>query len=76
MTVYRSTVAATAAQDAITAHSTGTPAGLCTGCGEREPCRTREAAHATLARLGILARRTPGASGPHWQQGRAHHETP
>jgi hypothetical protein len=57
-----------AAQSTIDAHSVGTPAGRCAACGEREPCRTREAAHATLAAFNILARRRPGHSGTHWRR--------
>ena len=55
-----------AAQAAIDEHSMGTAAGLCAACGEREPCRTRDSAHATLARAGIMPQRTPGHAGGHW----------
>ena len=58
-----------AAQAAISAHSAGTPTGKCAACGEREPCRTRNTAHATLAAFGILPRRTPSRAGAHWQHG-------
>ena len=66
VTAYVSAEVVQAAQAAIDAHSVGTPAGKCAACGEREPCRTREAAHATLAAFSILARRRPGHSGTHW----------
>lgn len=68
VTAHVSTEAVRAAQAAIDAHSVGTPAGRCAVCGEREPCRTREAAHATLTAFGTLARRRPGHSGTHWRR--------
>lgn len=58
-----------AVEAAIAAHSAGTPTGKCAACGEREPCRTRNTAHATLAAFGILPRRSPNRAGAHWQHG-------
>lgn len=34
--------------------------GICTGCGEPEPCLRRRAASAVFARYGCLPKRRPG----------------
>jgi hypothetical protein len=69
VTTYVSTEVVRAAQAAIAAHSIGTSAGKCAACDEREPCRIRNAAHATLAQFGVLPHRTPGRAGAHWRRG-------
>lgn len=48
------------AQSELDRHLCVSPAGRCLGCGEKEPCAGRQAAHAVFARYGSLPRRTPG----------------
>ncbi len=69
MTVYLSpSLLQDRAHADIERHTVGTPAGRCAACGEPEPCRTRNAAHAALWVAGRhLPRRRPGHAGPHWR---------
>jgi hypothetical protein len=48
------------AQDVIDRHVVAGSDGRCLGCGELEPCPSRDAAHAVLARSNSLPLRRPG----------------
>jgi hypothetical protein len=61
-----------AAQAALDRHM-ATNQGRCLACGEREPCRAREAAGAVFARHQCLPRRIPGATRTGELPGRGRH---
>ena len=48
------------ARSEIDRHAAAGADGRCLGCGELEPCRSRAAAHAVLARTNSLPLRRPG----------------
>jgi hypothetical protein len=51
------------AQAELERHLAVRPNGMCTACGEVEPCAARRAAGTTFIRYGRLPRRRPGAAG-------------